>query len=45
MTLSACNVVSNPSFETGILNPWQGSAVDVAKISNGTTAYSGDYFL
>ncbi|KAJ5742416.1 uncharacterized protein N7511_011435 [Penicillium nucicola] len=45
MALSACNVVTNPSFETGVLNPWHASAVDVAKISNGTTAYSGEYYL
>ncbi|CAI7593956.1 unnamed protein product [Penicillium glandicola] len=45
MALSACNVVSNPSFETGVLAPWRASAVNVATISNGTTAYSGDYYL
>ncbi|KAJ6139386.1 hypothetical protein N7471_005872 [Penicillium samsonianum] len=45
MALSACNAVSNPSFETGLLAPWHASAVNVAKISNGTIAYSGDYYL
>ncbi|KAI1838704.1 hypothetical protein DTO006G1_583 [Penicillium roqueforti] len=45
MALSACNAVSNPSFETGILAPWHPSAVNVAQVSNGTIAYSGDYYL
>jgi len=45
MALSACNAVINPSFETGILSPWVASAVNVAKVSNGTSAYSGDYYL
>lgn len=45
MALSACNAVLNPSFETGILTPWFPSAVNVAKVSNGTSAYSGDYYL
>jgi hypothetical protein len=45
MALSTCNAVANPSFETGDLSPWRASAVNVAKISNGSTAYSGDYYL
>ncbi|CEO59581.1 hypothetical protein PMG11_04254 [Penicillium brasilianum] len=45
MALSACNAVVNPSFESGSLYPWVPSAVNVARVSNGTTAYSGDYYL
>ncbi|KAF9889505.1 hypothetical protein FE257_007215 [Aspergillus nanangensis] len=39
------NVLANPSFETGSLSPWWPTAVDVAQISNGSTAYSGDFYL
>ncbi|EAW09006.1 carbohydrate binding domain protein [Aspergillus clavatus NRRL 1] len=42
---SSCNLLSNPSFETGTLQPWITSAVNMAKVSNGTQAYSGDYYL
>ncbi|CAI7676615.1 unnamed protein product [Penicillium pancosmium] len=45
MALSACNAVLNPSFETGLLAPWFPSAVNVAKVSNATSAYDGDYYL
>lgn len=45
MALSTCNVLSNPSFESGILFPWAPSAVKVAQVSNGTSSYSGDYYL
>ncbi|CAG8123542.1 unnamed protein product [Penicillium salamii] len=43
MSLS-CNAVSNPSFETGILSPWH-APINVATITNGSTAYSGNYYL
>lgn len=45
MALSTCNAVVNPSFETGALAPWFPSAVNVAKVSNATSAYSGDFYL
>ncbi|KAJ5094964.1 hypothetical protein N7532_007255 [Penicillium argentinense] len=45
MALSACNAVLNPSFETGTLKPWFSSAVNVAKVTSGTSAYSGEYYL
>ncbi|KAJ5456138.1 uncharacterized protein N7458_003721 [Penicillium daleae] len=45
MALDTCNAVVNPSFESGSLYPWVPSAVNVAKVSNGTSAYSGDYYL
>jgi hypothetical protein len=46
MALDACaNAVVNPSFESGSLYPWVPSAVSVAKVSNGTSAYSGNYYL
>ena len=45
MALSACNAVTNPGFESGVLFPWHASAPNVAKVSNGTSAYSGDYYL
>ncbi|PLB44855.1 carbohydrate binding domain protein [Aspergillus steynii IBT 23096] len=44
MALS-CNVLANPSFETGTLSPWVASAVDVAQISTGTPVLDGDYYL
>ncbi|KAJ5266992.1 hypothetical protein N7478_009800 [Penicillium angulare] len=45
MALSACNAVTNPGFESGVLFPWHPSAVNVAKVSNGTSSYSGDHYL
>jgi hypothetical protein len=46
MALStSCNLVVNPSFESGNLFPWFPSALKVAKISNATEAYDGDYYL
>ncbi|PKX89058.1 carbohydrate binding domain protein [Aspergillus novofumigatus IBT 16806] len=46
MALSTpCNLVANPSFESGNLFPWFPSALNVAKISNATEAYDGDYYL
>ncbi|EAU37357.1 predicted protein [Aspergillus terreus NIH2624] len=42
---SSCNVVANPSFESGVLAPWYTTVVDVAHVSNGTQAFSGDYYL
>ncbi|KAJ5918837.1 hypothetical protein N7454_009981 [Penicillium verhagenii] len=45
MALSACNAVVNPGFESGVLFPWRASAVDVAQVSTGTNAYSGDHYL
>ncbi|KAJ5887775.1 hypothetical protein N7495_007816 [Penicillium taxi] len=45
MSLSACNAVVNPSFESGVLYPWVPSAVNVAKVSTGTNAYGGEYYL
>ncbi|KKK13641.1 hypothetical protein P175DRAFT_0556948 [Aspergillus ochraceoroseus IBT 24754] len=41
----SCNLVANPSFETGSLAPWAASAANVATILSGSTAYSGDYYL
>lgn len=45
MSLSASNAVVNPSFESGVLFPWRASAVGVATVSNGVSAYSGEYYL
>ncbi|KAL5364467.1 carbohydrate binding domain protein [Aspergillus floccosus] len=46
MALSpSCNVVANPSFESGVLAPWFTTVVDVAHVSNGTQAFSADYYL
>jgi hypothetical protein len=45
MALSTCNLVANPSFESGNLFPWFPSALNAAKISNATGAYDGDYYL
>jgi hypothetical protein len=46
MELAGCtNAVVNPSFESGFLYPWVPSTVNVAKVSNGTSAYDGNYYL
>ncbi|KAJ5118085.1 hypothetical protein N7448_004268 [Penicillium atrosanguineum] len=45
MSLSACNAVVNPSFESGVLFPWRASAANVATVSNADSAYSGEYYL
>ncbi|KAJ5648185.1 hypothetical protein N7490_004557 [Penicillium lividum] len=45
MALSACNAVVNPGFESGILFPWRASAINVAHVSTGANAYSGNYYL
>ncbi|KAI9044509.1 carbohydrate binding domain protein [Aspergillus affinis] len=45
MALSSCNVLANPSFESGVLSPWVPSAVDVAQISTGTPVFDGEYYL
>lgn len=46
MELDSCtNAVVNPSFESGSLYPWVPSTINVAKVSNGTSAYSGNYYL
>ncbi|KAJ5728509.1 hypothetical protein N7493_004839 [Penicillium malachiteum] len=45
MALSACNAIVNPGFESSVLFPWRPSTVNVATVSSGTSAYSGDYYL
>ncbi|KAL3481329.1 hypothetical protein BJX99DRAFT_271264 [Aspergillus californicus] len=38
-------IIGNGGFETGLLAPWIPSDVTAATISNGTQAFSGDYYL
>ncbi|PYH47802.1 uncharacterized protein BP01DRAFT_389710 [Aspergillus saccharolyticus JOP 1030-1] len=47
MSLSSCNLLSNPSFETGSLSPWFTTVpnVNIATVTNATTAYDGNYYL
>ncbi|KAJ5167563.1 uncharacterized protein N7482_006344 [Penicillium canariense] len=45
MALSKCDAVVNPPFESGVLFPWIPSAMNVAKVNNGTSASSGDYYV
>ncbi|PYI24543.1 hypothetical protein BO99DRAFT_398055 [Aspergillus violaceofuscus CBS 115571] len=40
-----CNVINNPSFETGALDGWYASAGNVANIVQGTIAHAGKYYL
>ncbi|OJI79827.1 hypothetical protein ASPTUDRAFT_34071 [Aspergillus tubingensis CBS 134.48] len=45
MSTSGCNILSNPSFETGSLSPWFTTASDVARVTTATPAYTGTYSL
>ncbi|XRM44774.1 hypothetical protein ABZX51_007885 [Aspergillus tubingensis] len=45
MSTSGCNILSNPSFETGSLSPWFTTASDVARVTTATPAYTGNYSL
>ncbi|RAL12169.1 carbohydrate binding domain protein [Aspergillus homomorphus CBS 101889] len=47
MSLSSCNLLHNPSFETGSLSPWFTTVpnVNIATVTNATTAYEGNYYL
>ncbi|PYH84853.1 carbohydrate binding domain protein [Aspergillus uvarum CBS 121591] len=43
----SCNLLTNPSFETGTLSPWFTTVpnVNIATVTNATAAYDGEYYL
>ncbi|PWY85010.1 carbohydrate binding domain protein [Aspergillus heteromorphus CBS 117.55] len=45
MSLSPCNLITNPSFETGFLSPWFTKVPNVATVTNATAAFDGEYSL
>ncbi|GKZ22046.1 hypothetical protein AbraIFM66951_007241 [Aspergillus brasiliensis] len=42
---TGCNILSNPSFETGSLSPWFTTASNVARVTTATPAYAGNHSL
>ncbi|PWY80870.1 hypothetical protein BO94DRAFT_625974 [Aspergillus sclerotioniger CBS 115572] len=45
MSLSTCNILTNPSFESGSLSPWYTNDPSFVRVTNGTPAYDGTYSL
>ncbi|PYH49290.1 uncharacterized protein BP01DRAFT_352810 [Aspergillus saccharolyticus JOP 1030-1] len=41
----SCNVLTNPSFETGTLDGWYGTSGSIATVVQGSIAYDGNYYL
>ncbi|PYI10690.1 hypothetical protein BO78DRAFT_450473 [Aspergillus sclerotiicarbonarius CBS 121057] len=45
MSISTCNILTNPSFESGSLSPWYTNIPNIARVTNSTPAYNGTYTL
>jgi len=41
----SCNLLANPSFESGALSPWTASASGVTQFVQSSSAYDGSYYL
>ncbi|RAL02638.1 uncharacterized protein BO80DRAFT_433446 [Aspergillus ibericus CBS 121593] len=43
--MSSCNILTNPSFESGSLSPWYTNTPNAARVTTSTPAYSGTHTL